>query len=277
MPAMPELPEVEQVRRTLRSAVVGRRVVRASVRRADVVHGAGPGDLLDGRTVADVQRRGKQLALVGDDGRCVCIHLGMSGQLRHVTNGAAEPRHTHVIWTLGGGGRVWFTDPRRFGGVWAFEHTNALHRERWDVLGPDAMRITPAVLWRSLQRTRRALKAALLDQGVVAGLGNIYVDELLFRARLHPLTAACAVERDAVGRLVPMMRRLLARAIAAGGSTLRDYVDATGEAGGFQRQHRVYGRSGQPCRRCGEPLESHVAAGRTTVCCPACQPLKLSG
>lgn len=268
---MPELPEVETVRRTLEVAVVGRRVVGVKVNRADVVRG--PRWLLRGEQVGSVIRHGKQLAMVGRDRGCVCVHLGMSGSVRVVARPRKEPRanHVHVVWKLEDGGEVRFRDPRRFGGVWAFEDAEELHERRWQRLGPDGLIITPRQLHAGLSRTKRALKAALLDQHLVAGLGNIYVDEVLYATKLHPLKPADTVTRAEAQRLVRATRRILGRAIEAGGSTLRDYVDADGQTGGFQNRHRVYGRGGEVCFGCGEILDQMMVAGRTTTACGACQ------
>ncbi|MEX0887359.1 MAG: DNA-formamidopyrimidine glycosylase family protein [Phycisphaeraceae bacterium] len=306
---MPELPEVENVRLALLPRLVGRRVVEARLRRADVlrvggVRGGGGGGgagarsaqrtlqgqaLLAGQRIVDIQRLGKQLALIDDGGACVCVHLGMSGSLRFEAGGTRPPAavdgHAHVVWRLagsggagdqpggrgGGGGWVIFRDPRRFGGVWAYPSLAALEAERWARLGPDALAVTPGPLHRRLQGTRRAVKAALLDQGVVAGLGNIYVDELLHGCGLSPTRVAATLGRDEVTRLVRRMRALLTRAIAAGGSTFRDYVNGDGETGRYQGQHRVYGRAGEACRGCRSSLATAVVAGRTTVWCRRCQ------
>lgn len=281
---MPELPEVETVRRTLLLSAGGRRVIGVTVRRRDVVRGgAGDADLLVGRRVVGIDRLGKQFALIGSANgsatprpgdACVCVHLGMTGSLRYVAeNGAAGslPDHTHLVWQLDGGARLVFRDPRRFGGVWTFGSLERLHRDRWSLIGPDALSIRPRELHTRLRATRRGIKVALLDQAVLAGLGNIYADELLFACGLHPLTPACTLGLPAVRGLVRRMRRLLGRAIEAGGSTLRDYVDGDGRSGRFQNRHLVYGRSGEPCRRCGEPLEHIVLSGRTSVFCPGCQ------
>lgn len=270
---MPELPEVESVRRSLEPHVVGRRVVAVDARRRGVITGdASPAGLLQGGRIERIDRLGKQLALVADDGRVVCVHLGMTGSLRYLAeaNAPTEP-HVHLAWRLAGGGTIGFRDPRRFGGVWTFPSLAELRRLRWDALGPDALAITPRQLHAALARKRTPLKAALLDQAVLAGLGNIYVDELLFACRLSPLRPACTLGADEVRRMVPAMRRLLQRAIRAGGSTLRDYVDGQGNAGGFQLRHQVYGRAGQPCRRCRTALLADTIAGRTTVHCPTCQ------
>jgi len=296
---MPELPEVETVRRTLEARVLGRRVAAVRMARPDVVYeldegGRGPARrattakrkqaLLEGQRVGRITRHGKQLAILTPDGQGVCIHLGMSGSLCVVETGkpgndgkpnqTSQPSkadHVHVAWDLGGGREVWFRDPRRFGGLWTFNQEAQLHETRWGRLGPDGLVITPKQLHAGLSRTQRALKAALLDQHLVAGLGNIYVDELLYATKLHPRKLASEITKVESGRLVRAMRRILGRAIEAGGSTLRDYVDAAGQAGGFQTQHRVYGRGGEPCRGCGKPLGTTVIAGRTTTACEGCQ------
>ena len=293
---MPELPEVECVRRSLERLIVGRRVESVRVTRRDVIRGESSATaLLQDDHIDRVLRHGKQLALVGNAGQCVCIHLGMSGQLCVLpagdadqrkpvpierTNGRASsngcpltPPHTHVLWHFEHGSAMRFTDPRRFGGLWTFSQLNALASQRWSALGPDALAITPSDLYRRLSSTRRALKAALLDQGLIAGLGNIYVDELLFGAGLHPLTPADTVDRVLASSLVRRMRTLLTRAIEHGGSSLRDYVDAENQQGSQQKRHRVYGRSGQRCHRrsCSATICSDQIAGRTTAWCPGCQ------
>jgi formamidopyrimidine-DNA glycosylase len=310
---MPELPEVESVRRTLARRIVGRRVVAVRIDRPGIKTGdRAPAALLEGRVISGILRHGKQLAIVtgaapagsldraeprmfmgGSDSTtsakhpapCLCIHLGMTGSLCCVDDSTARtdktpddhaelPRnHVHLSWQLDDGRRIEFRDPRRFGGVWTFPSVNELWETRWKSLGPDAIRITPAELFAALHATRRPIKAALLDQNLLAGLGNIYVDELLFAAGVHPLTPSHRVTIALVKQVIPRMRSLLARAIAAGGSTLRDYVDAEGRAGGFQTRHQVYGRGGQACRHCRAALKDLRLAGRMTVYCPACQGL----
>ena len=272
---MPELPEVETVRRGVAAAAAGRRIRAVHVGREDVTRGTAAAVRAQaGGRLHAVARHGKQLALVTDTGPAAAVHLGMSGTLTAAATGPAadRPRHVHVVWCLEGGLELRFRDPRRFGGVRGYADLAALRRERWANLGPDALTVGPADLHRRLGRTGRGLKAALLDQQLVAGLGNIYVDELLFGARLHPGVRACGLPRPAAAGLVRRMRTLLGRAVAAGGSSLRDHVGADGAAGAFQRSHRVYGRAGRPCRRCRTPLDSGTFAGRTTVWCPRCQP-----
>ncbi len=238
-------------------------------------------DLLAGDRIARTARRGKQLAVVGESGRVVLVHLGMTGQLSYLAPGSrlAGDAHVHVVWTLkdpdggegGEGGRLVFRDPRRFGGVWALPDLAAL-QARWAALGPDGLTLTGPELARGLAGTRRAVKAALLDQGVVAGVGNIYADEALFLAGVHPQTPGADLDAAAADRLAGAIRRVLREGIEAGGSTLRDYVDGLGRAGTYQSAHRVYGRGGEACVACGGVLESLWVGQRTTVVCPRCQP-----
>ncbi len=270
--------------RTLRPGVVGAGIVAVRTGEHDVVRPAGFGlNTLVGRRVAAVERRAKRILLrlepeelaagpaprVGPPGAPVDtlgVHLGMTGQLRLATPGDELAKHTHVVLSLCTGREVRFIDARRFGGL------------RWfgpaagdDGLGPEPLTMRPGQLAAPLARTRRALKTALLDQQVVAGLGNIYVDEALFAARIHPLTPANTLSRAQIGGLSRAIKTTLAAAIAAGGSTLRDYVDAAGRAGGFQDCHKVYGRTGEPCRRCRTRIERLVIGGRSTHVCPQCQ------
>lgn len=195
----------------------------------------------------------------------------MSGRLCVYERGAVLPKHTHWTLDFSDGTRLAFTDPRRFGGLWGYAHLEDLQTRRWATLGDDALLIGPATLHRGLRDTQRALKATLLDQRVVAGLGNIYVDELLFAVKLSPWTPGSEVTRRDCERLVRGMRTLLGRAIAAGGTTLRDYVDASGRAGGFALRHRAYGRAGLRCVRCRSVMRSALLAQRTTVWCEVCQ------
>ena len=269
---MPELPEVENVRLTLVEHLVGRRIDRVTVHRPDVITGSRrPEALLTGLPVADVQRHGKQLAILTNDRGCVCVHLGMTGRVSVATPSTPLAAHTHVTWALESGMEARFIDPRRFGGLWTFASLGALRADRWSQLGDDALTIRPGKLHKGLSRSHRPLKAALLDQALIAGLGNIYVDELLFTCRLHPTRFADTLSPEDVRRMVRNMRALLNRAIASGGSTLRDYADANGAGGAYQSCHRVYGRGGQGCVRCAQKLDTFQLAGRTTVACRECQ------
>jgi len=268
---MPELPEVQTVVDTLRPTAVGRSVAAVDVWRADVVEPAGV-DLvgrLVGRAIADVARRGKRIVFTLDDGGRFYVHLGMTGRLTLDHPAALLLRHTHVVLHLAGTDdlQIRFRDSRRFGGVW-WVGTGPAEDGR---LGPEPLTLPPATLARQLARTGRAVKTALLDQRVVAGLGNIYVDESLHRAGIHPLTPARDVPPAGVLRLNRAIKQTLRRAIRHRGSTLRDYADAHGNAGGFQLLHAVYDRADAPCHTCGTPIVRVVLGGRSTHFCPNCQ------
>lgn len=312
---MPELPEVECIARQLRRLIVGAKVTSASLHRADVLRAwpsapaavrgrraaaaAAAALLADGVLVA-VRRLGKQLALEVDDGRTLVLRLGMSGRIRirridahaRAALDAAWPAHTHASWTLAApqparrdaAFELLFIDPRRFGGLAAFETFDSVRRACWNTLGPDALDLAADALRAAIRGSRRPIKSVLLDQSVVAGIGNIYADEILHRVGVHPLVAAgrCHDRADA---LASTTRRLLTQAIRLGGSTIRDYVNAIDTPGSFQRQHKVYGRVGEACLTCGERasrgsvrgtrsigvIQSITLAGRTTSFCPICQ------
>ncbi len=268
---MPELPEVETVRRSLLS-LIGKRVARARLIRADICTpvDAGARGLLEGGTIVELVRRGKRLSLIVSDGRAMTVHLGMTGQLRLTSAAPPEDRHVHAVWWIEGAGTMYFRDPRRFGGLWTFEHRRALN-EHLAELGPDALGIRAAELRRELGGSRRAIKAALLDQGTLAGVGNIYADEALFRSRIRPTRRCERINATEWTRLAAAIRRTLAGAVSAGGSTVRDYADASGRAGRAQQRHAVYGRAGEPCRQCGTILKGIRLAQRATVYCGHCQ------
>jgi formamidopyrimidine-DNA glycosylase len=198
----------------------------------------------------------------------------MSGQLTLAPAGSELKTHTHLILHLSGGNsatdavELRFRDPRRFGGVFW------LGRDSADSgLGPEPLTLRPAKLAKALARTRRPIKSALLDQTVIAGLGNIYADECLFLAGVHPLTPSNVLSSEQVARLNRGIKQTLRKAIAARGSTLRDYVDADNQPGGYRSKHKVYGREGEPCRKCKTTIMRIVLTGRSTCFCPHCQPL----
>ena len=288
---MPELPEVETIARGLAAALIGATVCDVPHARADYVRPTPPGTLrlLAGSPITDVSRHGKRLT-VQLGGARLLIHLGMSGRLLLTDATTPRPPHTHLVLRFTGRSEeLRLCDPRRFGGVWVYAngaggaHGTVANRRATVAqpprarngahpgpLGPDALSIRWPVFRAVLSRARQ-MKALLLDQKAIAGLGNIYVDEALWAAQIHPLTQARTIpERDA-RRLHRALRRILKRAIEHGGSTLRDYRDAAGGEGAFQRLHRVYGREGKPCSRCGASIERQQIAGRSTHICPRCQ------
>jgi formamidopyrimidine-DNA glycosylase len=267
---MPELPEVETIVRTLRPLLLDRRFGRIKLTRNDIVRPAGfdlPHRLV-GRTVTDITRRGKRIIITLDDANRFYVHLGMTGRL--TVEPAAGPirPHTHLCADLCDrqDRQLRFRDPRRFGGIgWLGLGPDD---ER---MGPEPLQLRPEQLFRRLSKTRRAIKNVLLDQAVIAGLGNIYVDEALFAAAIHPLVPARDLSPVQMRRLNRAVKLTLRRAIRHRGSTLRDYVDAAGAAGAFQTLHRVYHRTGDACIRCRMPIERIVVGGRSTHFCPGCQ------
>jgi formamidopyrimidine-DNA glycosylase len=278
---VPELPEAESLARQVREAVVGCRIHRVRVGRRDVVreNGVRIERAMAGRCVAAVDREGKRVRLCLDDGTVIVFALGMTGRLEVVPSHSATRPHTHLRVRIEPDGReLRFVDARRFGGVWVLTGESAdsvrdVSDRPLAALGPDALTIS----WTRFAKVlaaRRQLKALLLDQYRIAGLGNIYVDEALFRAGLHPLTPAASLDADSGKRLLRAIKHVLRHAIAAGGSTIRDYRGADGEPGYFQIRHQVYDRAGEPCRRCNAMLVRLRVAGRGTTICPVCQPAK---
>lgn len=268
---MPELPEVQTVVNTLRPRVRGRTIREVRLTRDDVLTPPGVdfARLVAGRTVAEISRRAKRIVFTLDNGQRFYIHLGMSGRLTVQSPADPVPRHTHLLIGLDAqpATELRFTDPRRFGGIWWLGDApdDAL-------VGPEPLTVRPAQLAKRLARTTRAVKNALLDQAVIAGLGNIYVDESLFAAGIHPLTPANRLTVEQVNRLNRAIKTTLRRALRHRGSTLRDYRDADGNSGGFQSLHRVYGREGERCRTCRATIERIVLGGRSTHFCASCQP-----
>jgi formamidopyrimidine-DNA glycosylase len=272
---VPELPEVETVVREVRPLLVGRviKAVRVSdhaLRRA--WSPAWEAELL-GQRIAAVSRRGKWIFIELARGRIVVIHLGMTGQLTVVSGKQPVASHTHVVLGLGRAGQeLRFRDIRRFGSVSLLPPGTTIDSYLTEIgLGPEPFSVAPDY-WRDrLRRTQRSLKAVLLDQRVVAGVGNIYADESLFAARLHPSRLASSLSSREVRRLGDAVPAVLNRAIAKRGSSIRDYVGGSGLRGGFQAEFCVYGRTGEPCVRCQGLIRHMRLAGRSTHFCPRCQ------
>jgi formamidopyrimidine-DNA glycosylase len=272
---MPELPEVETVCRGLSGVFEGARLAKVELRRKDlrIPFPKGFAAALTGRVVARVYRRAKYMLMDLDDGQVVIIHLGMSGRMTIVKNHTPLDRHDHVIFTTDKGAVVRFNDPRRFGlmtvaPAFALD-THKLFRH----LGPDAMSnvFDDIYLSQALKGRKTSIKVALMDQRIVVGVGNIYACEALHRAAISPKRKAGSVAGARAGALVPAIKAVLAQAIAAGGSSLRDHVQPTGELGYFQDSWQVYGREGESCGRCGMTVKRMVQAGRSTFYCTRCQ------
>jgi formamidopyrimidine-DNA glycosylase len=273
---VPELPEVETVVRDLQPHLRGRRIAaveRITTHALRRPWNAAWSQELRGRGINAVRRRGKWIVLELEGESFLVFHLGMTGQLTVVPSGVPLASHTHLVFHLKGEShQLRFRDPRRFGSVTLFP-TRAALEQFFDAagLGPEPFDL-PADYWRErLAATNRALKAVLLDQRVVAGVGNIYADESLFQAKLHPARLGRDLDAKAAHRLRRAVAEVLTRAIERRGSSIRDYVGGRGEKGGYQKEFRVYGRTGEPCPRCKTPIECIRLAGRSTHFCPRCQ------
>lgn len=286
---MPELPEVETVRRGLAPHLVGKRLVRVAARRPDLRFPLPEGFVqrLTGARVVELTRRGKYILATLDRDETLVMHLGMTGRFTVEADGAAEapgdfalaapadPKHAHIIFETDVGGALTYHDARRFGFM-DLIHTASLDAHpRFAAMGPEPLgeAFDAAYLARAFASRRQGAKTLLLDQGVVAGLGNIYVCEALHRARLSPVRPAADIPPRVLTALVGSIRAVLEEAIAAGGSTLRDYASVEGGMGYFQHDFQVYGREGEACSnlRCRGVVTRLVQAGRSTFHCPVCQ------
>src|SRR5689334_14224515 len=274
--SMPELPEVETVRAKLAPVLTGRRFDAVEIADPRLVRPYEPAEVaaeLTGERVAAVERRGKYVIVRFESGRVLLIHLRMTGSLRHSEGSLAEDPHRRAVIRLDNGSDVSYRDVRRFGTWLLLEPgedgpylSTRLGDEPLDAL------FTAARLADRLSNRRAPIKAALLDQRTLAGMGNIYVDEALWRARIHPLRPAASIDRNELRRLHRGIRAALEAGIARQGSTLRDYALPDGSSGAMQHEFKVYGRGGEPCDRCGTPIAKTRVAGRGTWFCPTCQP-----
>ena len=282
---MPELPEVETVRRGLAPVMEGAVIAQADVNRPDLRWPFPPemAARLTGRQVLGLRRRSKYILADLDSGETLLIHLGMSGRMlisgdplgQFVHNHPAPEKHDHVVLHMDNGARITFNDPRRFGAMDLLDTATAEQHKLLAVLGPEPLgnAFNEDVLVQAFKGKVSPVKSALLDQRIVAGLGNIYVCEALFRAGVSPRRKAGNISQARVRALVPIIREVLSDAIAAGGSSLRDFRQADGELGYFQHSFDVYGREGQPCRApgCTGTVQRIVQSGRSSFYCALCQ------
>ena len=282
---MPELPEVETVRRGLAPAMEGFVIARAQINRPDLrwPFPANMADRLTGKRVLQLRRRSKYILADLDSGETALIHLGMSGRMlvsgdplgQFVHSHPAPEKHDHVVFDMENGARITFNDPRRFGAMDLFTTATGESHPLLISIGPEPLgnAFDEDYLVEALSRRNTPIKSALLDQKLVAGLGNIYVCEALYRSKIHPTRPARRVSKDRIASLVPIIREVLSDAIEAGGSSLRDFRQADGELGYFQHSFDVYGREGAPCRStgCTSTIRRIVQSGRSTFYCPTCQ------
>jgi formamidopyrimidine-DNA glycosylase len=282
---MPELPEVETVKRGLAPVMEGVVIARADVNRPDLrwPFPDRMADRLTGAKVERLRRRSKYVLADLDTGETLLIHLGMSGRMlisgdplgKFVHDHPAPEKHDHVVFHMENGTRITFNDPRRFGAMDLLPTSTAEAHKLLAVLGPEPLSndFHESILLNAFEGRKTPVKSALLDQGIVAGLGNIYVCEALFRAGINPKRKAGQLSKARVSALVPIIREVLSDAIDAGGSSLRDFRQADGELGYFQHSFDVYGREGAPCRRegCEGTIARAVQSGRSSFYCPTCQ------
>lgn len=270
---MPELPEVETTRRGIEPHLRGVRVAEVIVRRGDLRQPVSPAlAAIEGRRVTSVRRRAKYLLLAIDDGSTLLIHLGMSGSLRLAEASQPWRTHDHLAFTLANGRQLRFHDPRRFGLVLRVTG-EALAHPLLARLGPEPLDgdFTAGQLAAACAKRAVAIKLVIMDAKVVVGVGNIYASEALFRAAIRPQAAAKQVSRPRLTRLVAAIRAVLSESIAAGGTTLRDFLQSDGQPGYFKQRLFVYGRQGEPCRVCGTAIRHAVLGQRATYWCPKCQ------
>ena len=276
---MPELPEVETIRLKLEPHLVGRRFDQVEIEDARLVRPFEPQAVaaeLEGERVSALERRGKYLVVRFESGRALLIHLRMTGSLRHAARGALhDDRHRRAVVKLDDGSDVAYRDVRRFG-TWLLLEPGELEPYLAQRLGDEPLErsFTTRRLAQRLEGRRAPVKAALLDQQTVAGLGNIYVDEALWRAAIHPLRPAESLDKDELVRLTRGVKDALKAGVRRQGASLRDYSTPDGGRGRMQDRFHVYGRAGEPCHRCGTPIDKIRAGGRGTWYCPECQRLE---
>jgi formamidopyrimidine-DNA glycosylase len=274
---MPELPEVETVVRGLQTALPGRRILDVRLGKTDFIEDpAALGQQLPGRRIASVRRYGKFviLALESADGNppelSLLIHLGMTGQIVTCPPEVPVAPHTHLFFALDDGRELRYTDIRRFGSIRIL--TDGARETFLGNLGVDPLEATEEEFVVKLHSRRARLKALLLDQHVLRGIGNIYTDESLWRARIHPARLGANLKDGELRRLYHAVRDVLTEAIRLRGSSISDYVDSAGRPGEYQRRHRVYQREGKKCFRCRKPIDRVLVNGRSSYFCPSCQP-----
>jgi len=273
---MPELPEVETIRRALIKQLTGRRIENINVRDDRLrwpVNALKLQVMLGNATFNKFDRRSKYLLLGTDRNTILLIHLGMSGRLLFINDQRPFEKHDHVIFDLDNGSQLRFRDPRRFGMVDSFPAEEEASHPRLQRLGyePFSDNLTAKTLFERANSRKGPIKNFLMDASIIVGIGNIYANEALFHARIHPTSAAGKLSRKQWESLLTCIREVLQDAIKQGGSTLKDFVNSNGETGYFQNAHFVYGREEQPCLKCGQPIQRIIQAGRSSFYCPKCQ------
>ena len=282
---MPELPEVETVARGLQKSVAGRRILSVRLGKTDFIDDPAAVERnLPGRQIEAVERYGKvmllRLSARGNPARdpengdaeaaALLVHLGMTGQLAPCAAAQPSAKHTHVWFGLDDGRELRYTDPRRFGRMAYL--TGALLAEELTAFGADPLVVSAEEFATRIRSRNAQIKALLLDQSVLRGVGNIYADESLWRAKIHPVRRGAELSKKQAQLLWRVLQDVLRKAILARGSSISDFLDAEGKPGEYQRHHRAYGREGKRCYRCGAAIRRAIVAGRSSYFCPKCQP-----
>lgn len=282
---MPELPEVETVVRGLRKSILGRRILSVWIGKSDFIDNPTEFTRLSGQTIASIERFGKFMLLrlangqepaqesledAANQAASLLVHLGMTGQLAPSAAEIPFDKHTHVSLTLDDGRELRYSDPRRFGRM-AYLRGEPLAKEL-AAFGADPLEVSAAEFAERVRSRNARIKALLLDQSVFRGVGNIYADESLWRAKIHPARVGAKLSEKEAATLRKVLQDILNRAIIMRGSSISDFLDANGEPGEYQRHHRAYGREGKPCYRCRTPIRRVIVAGRSSYFCPECQP-----
>jgi formamidopyrimidine-DNA glycosylase len=275
---MPELPEVETMVRDLRTRVVGRTITAVDAPFPGSVVYPGYPEFVQrvaGQEIVDIRRRGKYAGFSLASGDALIVHRGMTGSLLARPTGEPMEPHVRILFGLDDGTELRFDDARKFGKVFVMESTGAERPLPWSRMGPEPLGddFSPDYLHRRVSSRKASIKSLLLNQEIVAGLGNIYVDEALFHAGIHPSRVACALSRPEIDRLYEAIRRVLRQAVGGRGTTFSNYRDIEGRSGRYQTLLQVFRRTGNPCPRCGTSIQRLVVAGRGTHFCPQCQVL----
>ena len=276
---MPELPEVESLRQMLARALVGRTFRHATVKEARLrrLVTAELSSAIAGRMIERISRRAKYLLIEVAGDQVMLVHLGMSGSLTHRGHGfdpgSFDPRHDHIEFALEDGSVLVYNDPRRFGLIKIVARADLNNVAELKYLGPEPLgrEFSAAYLWEATRGRTAAIKNLLMDQRIVAGVGNIYASEILFRARVRPTRRGGKVTRDEISRIVTATQEVLREAIGSRGTTFRSYRDSRGQPGKFSQLLRVYDRKGKPCLKCGTPIRAITLGQRSSFYCPRCQ------
>lgn len=275
---MPEMPEVETVRRGLIAQVKGHKIMNVEIRYPDLITGDVNQfiEFTTGATITDIGRRAKFLLIHLDNGYTIISHLRMEGRYRISADSSAIDKHSHAIFTLDNGQKMIYNDVRKFGRMQLWNTDQLEENKSIKKLGPEPLSaaFTFTNLKPRIMRHHKDIKTVLLDQSVMSGLGNIYVDEVLWKVKIHPETPANHLSDEDIQNIIETSNQEMKTAIEAGGSTVRSYIDATGHKGNMQNSLKVYGKEGTPCPRCGTEIEKIKVGGRGTHFCPKCQVVK---